>query len=912
MGIRRGDADSTFSNSSNCSFFVAKDILSSLDFGNCIQSSKFSTSRVLTIVNDIGHDASISFDDDTNEFDHMSFSFENISPSNTSNSTTKIHTIDVSKSCTFHVNMTPKDGNSEQFATSETFHGATSYHMVKTILNVNVYTKGDARKFYFQAVASLCSSVLYIDQTENESKIENSKGQRAIDFSSCLIGSTYFRDIQLWNRSECPLMYQIRPQEGVTTGLAFADAETGSNLPFMKPLKVPSFASKRIRVSFKATSPGDETCVFFFDNIYSVFNAECLTVHYSVIDEKQSESIDILLDDKSILPQGESIHLQNCYVGMVHVQGLWIENKGDESFEVSMSSVKTKHHEIKFAFSRTFETYLERGTLPDFVSCSTIDDSFVPSGASVSPVMTSQSKEKRVIDNVRINADKTATSQKNSEHATITFLKYQEEADVKCVKLDFDDRIQLQSEIESNWKSYIPSVDVWGSSRLNYECVLPIGFLETLDVRQNDTARPLMGKSTILSKPRAYSGLTSGESIQLLPHTAIPVTVQYRPLRVDYEHSDQKYTSEDVNKRQFKLKFTFMKANGIFKRDLNFFARCCLSTVTVSPKILNLGECGLGEYKAANFTLTNHSELPTVVCPHVISDTLGVVEKEVRIAPKSSSVARLEYVARTVDTNYRRMITFENLYNTSNDLCAEVIAKNVDTHQVLMHSKYYKINTKNDKRQLQVYYDLCLYNLPNIRVIGIKNHSSDEEICLSLKISGKECVRDGCTGEENDVTLYRYSPGITENIVDNLDLRRSSKLQEIEDLKWGRDEKSPKKDPKMRESLGAPKPLHSVKKRMSSTMNEELTQAKTEAMTFESIDLQRTDSTLPETSLTNSLEEHMKTVSIMESSMFPVKLLGSTDLDCISAVQRSYKAWQEAVDSNSTITPLNEVNMITK
>ena len=51
----------------------------------------------------------------------------------------------------------------------------------------------------------------------------------------------------------------------------------------------------------------------------------------------------------------------------------------------------------------------------------------------------------------------------------------------------------------------------------------------------------------------------------------------------------------------------------------------------------------------------------------------------------------------------------------------EVRAKNVDTHQVLLHSKYYQILTYNKRHQLQIFMDKCLINRPNVRVFTIVN-----------------------------------------------------------------------------------------------------------------------------------------------------------------------------------------------
>ena len=74
--------------------------------------------------------------------------------------------------------------------------------------------------------ATFCTPVLYVDETD-------------IDFEQCSAGETYVRDIQVWNRSECALLYRIVPflsasssggggggagTESTTTSLVFQDS----------------------------------------------------------------------------------------------------------------------------------------------------------------------------------------------------------------------------------------------------------------------------------------------------------------------------------------------------------------------------------------------------------------------------------------------------------------------------------------------------------------------------------------------------------------------------------------------------------------------------------------------------------------------------------------------------------------
>jgi hypothetical protein len=90
--------------------------------------------------------------------------------------------------------------------------------------------------------ASACNSVLSVDDND-------------IEFDSCIVGNTYVRDIQIWNRSECLLCYRITPHGGKAAGrlpLTFTDFETGKILNLYELLTIPAFSSQRVRITLKA------------------------------------------------------------------------------------------------------------------------------------------------------------------------------------------------------------------------------------------------------------------------------------------------------------------------------------------------------------------------------------------------------------------------------------------------------------------------------------------------------------------------------------------------------------------------------------------------------------------------------------------------------------------------------------
>jgi hypothetical protein len=63
---------------------------------------------------------------------------------------------------------------------------------------------------------------------------------------------------------------------------------------------------------------------------------------------------------------------------------------------------------------------------------------------------------------------------------------------------------------------------------------------------------------------------------------------------------------------------------------------------------------------------------------------------------------RVGYIARTEASEYVDSVALVNAYNAADSKSVTLTARNVDTHQVLLHSMFYKLITYNNKRQLQV------------------------------------------------------------------------------------------------------------------------------------------------------------------------------------------------------------------
>lgn len=120
--------------------------------------------------------------------------------------------------------------------------GGTSYFRISMTLVFKSKTLSHNIDSILTIHASACNSLLSADDTE-------------IEFDSCLVGNTYVRDVQIWNRSECVLLYRIMPHGGKTSGklpVSFSDFETGKVINLYEQLSIPAFSSQRLRITLKA------------------------------------------------------------------------------------------------------------------------------------------------------------------------------------------------------------------------------------------------------------------------------------------------------------------------------------------------------------------------------------------------------------------------------------------------------------------------------------------------------------------------------------------------------------------------------------------------------------------------------------------------------------------------------------
>jgi hypothetical protein len=177
-------------------------------------------------------------------------------------------------------------------------------------------------------------------------------------------------------------------------------------------------------------------------------------------------------------------------------------------------------------------------------------------------------------------------------------------------------------------------------------------------------------------------------------------------------------------------------------KSIHIRARTCTSMVTVTPSILHLGDCNIGELKSSSCMLTNHSELPTVVKPLVTSKVISTVPNDdMMLGPKQSTELKIEIIPRKTNPNYSRLISIINMKNKSNIPQICVRSSNMDAHHVIYHSLFYKLLTQS--RSAFLNFEHVAINSVGIQVFDLEN-ITNAPLHLNIQSSAPSKVRLYC------------------------------------------------------------------------------------------------------------------------------------------------------------------------
>ena len=700
--------------------------------------------------------------------------------------------------------------------------------------------------------AVFCTPILYADETD-------------IDFEHCCIGETYVRDIQLWNRSEVPLFYRIVPlSEEDLSMLVFSDFDSGRILAYSAPQKIASFASRRIRIMFRSSRLGDAHAVFHVDNVLNPANKLVLECRVNVIDEGES---DVLVEDigtSAPVGAGRVLHFGDCYADMDTLRRTRISNRSKQtlllqlhsdspavvlfrildlasssaswsSSSSSSSSSLSSSQSLLRARERVGRDALDVAN-PNFRPIPPLKLPYTSLIGTGGTSLMGDMYDEHEHESSRRQQQQRAQADDDDDAAAPTSLRYQE-APSSSLAIDAwttgskqVDKVKLHSSYDV--AAYFARNVCSAFGELPDK---PGGLFSRGHARRGTTSAAKPDSRTLLSKrpPGPVTAASDARQtappffpsaarssppplcscsavIVLSPGASIVAELCLHPKsRVHTTHHDAGSLVTITSKLTLLWTSKITAELPIFTHSLTIQckARVCQSIISVTPAALDLGECSVGEFRAAVFSVHNNSDLAALVLPFVESETLGVMDAEVSIPPRQTRQVRLEYVARLENTDYKRGATFFNAFNSYGNVEVEVKAKNVDTHQVLLHSLFYSLITRNTRRQLQIDMGNVLSNIPNLRTFSIRNIYSEP---LTLEITADETA---LISDQFDLKIFflrstsiiggsNYSDGngngngngrtpTRASVLEESESERSSRLRSIEDLKWGAGNKNP-------------------------------------------------------------------------------------------------------------------------
>ncbi|KAF2076702.1 hypothetical protein CYY_002015 [Polysphondylium violaceum] len=163
--------------------------------------------------------------------------------------------------------------------------------------------------------ARICKSLLKVDINE-------------LIFDDCVVGSSYVKDITIWNKCEMPLVFSIYCKEKVINFFQFTDYATGLPLTIDNQV-VQSYSSMTMRVTYQPNAIGQFTYKFKLENKNDSNNNEIIMIHSSVSAEQQVELLQV---------SNNVIEFGDCYTDVATYQKFTIKNISEDPVDINFSS----------------------------------------------------------------------------------------------------------------------------------------------------------------------------------------------------------------------------------------------------------------------------------------------------------------------------------------------------------------------------------------------------------------------------------------------------------------------------------------------------------------------------------------------------------------------------------------------
>ncbi|KAE9334957.1 hypothetical protein PF008_g13725 [Phytophthora fragariae] len=615
----------------------------------------------------------------------------------------------------------------------------------------------------------VCRSLLRLDVKE-------------LHFDDCVPSGSFVKDFTVWNRSEIPLLFKLvspmTPWSENKELLVCTDYNSGYAIGD-KTLQAAAYGHVRIRVTYRPTEIGERFFEIQAQNLHDSRNVKTLKIHAITNQEHHREGLSIKEPSGSYLMSGSRLDFGDCYTGIPSSKVILMRNMTEVALHVELTSDRPKEvtFELKLQQNRSRVSRAPRAD--ELLSPTNSNDGSSLKG-SLSPDGTKTPQSFSNMDAYGLDSDEEVDENEGDfyeEDFPQTKRNSFEENPMGDAD-DLDDDFEFDREPRAPPQSPLGSPKMRGS-RGNPDLrkkafrtkgkksvkipsrVRDLAYDSGVDSprsspERNVRAEPRKRHSAPVDDNNASNFLV--ETIDLPPGVERTILVWYSPASNSNMEGLYGESSDAVDlkaarlmKQTFRVSFRCFLMQGAWQqaqsrvydrtlgKSIHIRARTCTSMVTVTPSILHLGDCNIGELKSSSCMLTNHSELPTVVKPLVTSKVISTVPNDdMMLGPKQSTELKIEIIPRKTNPNYSRLISIINMKNKSNIPQICVRSSNMDAHHVIYHSLFYKLLTQS--RSAFLNFEHVTINSVGIQVFDLEN-ITHAPLHLNIQSSAPSKVR---------------------------------------------------------------------------------------------------------------------------------------------------------------------------
>ncbi|CAH0477224.1 unnamed protein product [Peronospora belbahrii] len=625
----------------------------------------------------------------------------------------------------------------------------------------------------------VCRSILRLDVKE-------------LHFDDCVPGGSFVKDFTVWNRSEIPLLFKlVSPMISWNESkelLVCTDYNSGYAIGD-KILQAAAYGHVRIRVTYRPTDVGERFFEIQAQNLHDSRNVKILRIHATTNQEHHREGLSIKEPSGSYLMSGSRLDFGDCYTGIASSKVILLRNMTEVALHVELTSDRPKEVTFEMKPQQNRSRVLRASRADELFSpTNLIDEASLQEspalGGSKTPLLFSSTGVYGPDSDQEVDENEADSFEDDFQQTTPNSFEENLMGDTEDPDDDFEFdrelRVLSQNTLESpkmrrsredadqREQAFRAKVKEFDKTAARAKAV---DYGSGVNSPHSSPERHISRKRQVVSVDENTASNFLVETVDLPPGVERTILIWYTPasssnLEGTYgENADAvDFKAARLTKQTFRVSFRCFLVQGAWQqaqsrvydrtlgKSIHIRARTCTSIVTVTPSILHLGDCNIGELKSSSCMLTNQSELPTVVKPLVTSKVISTVPNDdMVLGPKQSMELKIEIIPRKTNPNYSRLISIINMKNKSNIPQVCVRSSNMDAHHVIYHSLFYKLLTQT--RSAFLNFEHVTMNSVGIQVFDLEN-ITNAPLYLNIDSSAPSKVRLYCIKHPfTDVTI---------------------------------------------------------------------------------------------------------------------------------------------------------------